>query len=248
MGKSLRRAYLTDLVAGVRELDSETSRYINSVLRLQRDDEIEFFDGCGRSSQGRIIELNKRSVHVELAPPELCPPQAPEVNLYCAIPKGDRVEWLLEKCSELGASSIIWVIYERSQDHRKDYTKRYDRWHKIACEAARQSHNTWIPKLIGPKPFESVVEATQSTRTRVVLDTMSETIPLAKLRFQTNHPIELMIGPEGGFSDAERNRLKEHKWIPTSLGETVLRIETAAMAGIVGIRTHGSLLDEDKGI
>ena len=241
MGKSGRRAYLAELSVGERELDAETSRYLISVLRLRTGDDLEFFDGLGGVTQGTILEASKRSVTVALQAITKLPPHLPPIHLYCAIAKGERTEWLIEKCSELAATTISWVIYERSQDHKKDYSKRFERWHKIACEAARQSYNPWVPHLVPPKPFEDVIETLSNESINIVLDTSMPTSPLASLSLHRDQPVSLFIGPEGGFSNTERQLFRKQKWKAVSLGPTVLRIETAAVTGVSAIRNHASI-------
>ena len=240
MVKSARRAYLTELSIGPRELDSDTSHYLHSVLRLRDGEEIEFFDGRGGVARALIETASKRSVKVEFLSLHSVDAHLPPIHLYCALPKGDRSEWLIEKCSELGATSLNWVIYERSQDHKRDHSKRFERWHKIACEAARQSYNAWVTKLEPPKKFQEIIKQNLSG-TIVVLDTTDATRPFATLPLNLQEPISLFIGPEGGFSPDERKEFSRQNWLTTTLGPTVLRIETAAIAGVSAIRNHASL-------
>ena len=241
MAKSVRRAYLAELFEGSRELDPETSRYLNSVLRLQEGDEVEFFDGQGLLSPAVILEASKRSLKVELLSINAVRPLEPAIHLYCALAKGDRTEWLIEKCSELGATSLHWVIYERSQDHKKDHSKRFERWHKIACEAARQSHNAWVPRLHPPTKFFDALAQVKSNGTTLVLDTNEKTRPLPSLPLDAHQPINLFIGPEGGFTNNERQEFEKRQWASVTLGPTVLRIETAAITGISVIRNHPAI-------
>jgi len=238
MVKSVRRAYLTELSIGQRELDSETSHYLSSVLRLRDGEEVELFDGQGRVARAIIESSSKRSARVEILSLHSVEAHWPPIHLYCALPKGDRSEWLIEKCSELGASSLNWVIYERSQDHKRDHSKRLERWHKIACEAARQSYNAWVPQLSAPKRLHDVIGQGLSG-TVIVLDTLN-TQPFASLPLSPQEPLSLVVGPEGGFSEEERREFEKQTWVSTTLGPTVLRIETAAISGISAIRSHAS--------
>ena len=244
MVKGGRRAYLAKLAPGSHELDAETSRYLISVLRLRTGDDIEFFDGLGAVAQGRLLTSSKRSATVEIQSLTEIRPLLPQVHLFCAIAKGERTEWLIEKCSELAATSISWVIYERSQEHKKDHSKRFERWHKIACEAARQSHNAWVPHLAPPRLFNEVLEGITDQSLNIVLDTTALTRPLASLPLKHDQPVSLFIGPEGGFSDKERETFQRKNWTAISLGPTVLRIETAAVTGVSAIRNHASVTFE----
>ena len=239
MVKSVRRAYLSELSVGPRELDSDTSHYLNSVLRLREGEEVELFDGQGAIARAIIHRTSKRSIKLELLSLHSVEAHQPQIHLYCALPKGDRSEWLIEKCSELGATSLNWVIYERSQDHKRDHSKRFERWHKIACEAARQSHNAWVPQLNPPRRFLDIIQQGLSG-TILVLDTCNVTESFASLPLNPKEPISVFIGPEGGFSADERREFKNQDWLFTTLGPTVLRIETAAISAIAAIRNHAS--------
>ena len=146
-------------------------------------------------------------------PSHLLRPPEPEIHIACAIPKGERADWIVEKCSELGARSMSWIVCERSQDHRKDHSKRFARWNKISQEAARQSHHSWLPEFRGPLLLEELLRACDDpTSLRLVLDTTDATAPLATIALPQHEPITLCIGPEGGFTDTERVRFQEAAW------------------------------------
>ena len=241
MVKHARRAYLSDLATGVRELDSELSRYLTAVLRLGDGEPVEFFDGQGRCASAIIQEASKRKTRVELVSIESVSPPEPEIHVACAIPKGERADWIVEKCSELGARSISWVICERSQDHRKDHSKRFARWNKISQEAARQSHHSWLPEFRGPLLLEELLRDCNPTSIRLVLDTNDATAPLATIALPRTQAITLCIGPEGGFTDTERVRFQEAAWQSVTLGPSVLRVETAAIVGLGTIQNLSTL-------
>ena len=240
MVKQARRAYLSDLEIGSRELDSELSRYLTVVLRLGNGEPIEFFDGRGHSAAAVIQEASKRRTKVELQSISTESPPQPEVHIACAIPKGERADWIVEKCSELGAHSISWIVCERSQDHRKDHSKRFSRWNKIAQEAARQSHNNWLPDFHGPLLLGDFVRQQTTKYLQLVLDTAGNTVPLSSIEVRHSKPIVLCIGPEGGFTADERQQFVEADWQVVSLGPSVLRLETAVIVGLGTIQNLSS--------
>ena len=121
------------------------------------------------------------------SPYQPSPPPQPEVHIACAIPKGERADWIVEKCSELGAHSISWIVCERSQDHRKDHSKRFSRWNKIAQEAARQSHNNWLPDFHGPLLLGDFVRQQTTKYLQLVLDTGIRFLS-AQLKCDTRNP------------------------------------------------------------
>ena len=241
MVKHARRAYLSNLATGFRELESELSRYLTAVLRLGNGEPVEFFDGQGQRASAVIQEASKRKTTVELLSISSVSPPEPEIHIACAIPKGERADWIVEKCSELGARSVSWIICERSQDHRKDYSKRFARWNKISQEAARQSHHSWLPEFRGPLLLEELLQDSNPTSLRLVLDTTEATAPLSTMSLPQTRPITLCIGPEGGFTDTERARFQEAAWQSVTLGPSVLRVETAVIVGLGSIQNLSTL-------
>lgn len=234
MSGSIRRAFLLDLEPGHRVLDSETSKYLVTVLRLAEGDNVFFFDGQGNRASAEIIETHRSKTHVFIKPATFSEPLEPSLHLCCALPKTDRAEWIIEKCSELGVSSIHWVACERSQAPKKDHAKKFERWRKIAREAARQSHNDWVPNIKEVIPFREVC-ASYTHDTRIVLDT-SILPSLVSINPKSRARYVIFVGPEGGFTADERDLLKQMGWHSMSLGTTILRVETAAVVGVGLIR------------
>ena len=241
MAKHRRRAYLSELATGFRELDGELSRYLTAVLRLGDGEAVEFFDGQGRSASAVIRETSKRKTKVELLSISSASPPEPEIHIASAIPKRERADWIVEKCSELGARSLSWIVCERSQDHRKDHSKRFARWNKISQEAARQSQHSWLPQFRGPLLLEELLRDCDPTSLRLVLDTTDATTPLAKIALTQAKAITLCIGPEGGFTDTERARFQDAAWQAVTLGPSVLRVETALIVGLGTIQNLSTL-------
>ncbi|MBU03279.1 MAG: hypothetical protein CME55_08295 [Halieaceae bacterium] len=234
MSGSIRRAFLADLTPGQRVLDTETSKYLITVLRLSKNDEVSFFNGQGSRAHARILEPHRTKTTVHIEASTFSDPTPPTLHLCCALPKGDRAEWIIEKCSELGVSSIRWISCDRSQNPKKDHTKRLERWTKIAREAARQSHNDWVPTLHATTSLQETCDI-HSNHTRIVLDT-SNAPSAVNQSTDLSKAYAMLVGPEGGFTETERELLRTAGWRPMSLGASILRVETAAIVGVGFIR------------
>ncbi len=150
----------------------------------------------------------------------------PELHLYAALFKFDRFEWMVEKVTELGVTRIVPVETERS-DHGlfAAAAKRVERWRKIAREASQQSRRVRLPEVADPIKLKQV----KAEGTRLLLDELPGTAPL---RAGGDRPVAVLLGPEGGWTEEERAGLARDGWTPASLGRTILRAETAAIAAI----------------
>ena len=179
--------------------------------------------------RGRIVTITDNRVDFELAD-EISASPALALTLLLAVFKFDRLEWAIEKCTELGVSQIIPVIARRTDAHLAAASvKRSDRWRRIALQAAEQSRRGTPPEIASPMKLPEAV--TQSAGLRIVLAESERQTFLADLL--TSHEqgeITLAIGPEGGWTNEELNLFQKSGWSSASLGSTVLRAETAAIA------------------
>ena len=155
------------------------------------------------------------------------------MTVALSIFKFDRMEWAIEKCTELGATRIVPVIARRTETHLASAaSKRVDRWRRIALQAAEQSRRVSPPEISDPRKLKDAVALPGGLR--IVLSE-SETRLMLKDVLQS-HPdrsdIVLALGPEGGWADDELELFQEVGWISASLGNTILRAETAAIASL----------------
>ncbi len=154
----------------------------------------------------------------------------PQISVYLSIFKFDRLEWALEKLTELGVSEIIPVIAQRTEKHlAKAASARVERWRKIAHEAAQQARRVVPPQISDPIALKKAVAEAQGSR--VVLSELESMVSLKSALSGCQPPLLLAFGPEGGWS--EENQLFESAgWQAASLGKTILRAETAAIAAV----------------
>ncbi|MGH9547825.1 MAG: RsmE family RNA methyltransferase, partial [Terriglobales bacterium] len=145
--------------------------------------------------------------------------------------KFDRMEWAIEKCVELGATRIIPVVAQRTEAHlARAAQKRVERWQRIARQAAEQSRRASVPEVSQPVSLQEAL--TSCDGTRIVLAESEEQMMLKDaLRAKDEAgKIVLAFGPEGGWTESELKLFAGVGWIAASLGSTILRAETAAIA------------------
>jgi len=200
-------------------LDPEEVRHLKA-QRVQAEEKVSIFNGKGLVGIGTV----DKEGHVRLTEIHEVPKNEHSLSIAVAVPKGERADWMLQKLAELGVSTIIPLKTERSVVLPRE--AKQERWHRILVEACKQSKQAWVPEL---RPLSTIEEALQQkTDLKVLLDQAGtparqafEHLPKTTLAF---------IGPEGGFTDEEKQQLQKASCQAVSLGRQVLRIETAAMA------------------
>ncbi len=241
----MRRAPVTDLQHRLDQaahtqspvtLPQETTHYLIDVLRLTVGEQVELFDGLGLSAIIEIISTSpKLEVEIRTTHRQEKANQTPRVILCQSIPKGDRWEWLIEKCTELGVDEIYPVVSARTvvKIADKKLDKKITRWESIMQGAARQSGRTLFTKIHHPTTLKSLVHTTDGEHTHIVASLHHTTQPIDQIinaRTQTGD-IFLWVGPEGGWTPDELQLLEHDLGAAfTTLGEHVLRAETAAVS------------------
>jgi 16S rRNA (uracil1498-N3)-methyltransferase len=223
-GRSPRRVFVAGLCVGRVRLPEETAHYLANVLRLEEGAAVTAFDAGGRSGAavllgGGVLEVSEvREAAVW-----------PRLTLASAVPKGDRADVLVEKLAELGVARFVPMRTERSVVHPEG-TGKLSRWERIAVEAARQSEAPLVLEIAPLMTLPELVK-TWSAGTKVWLAVTQsagmgpEVLP---------GPDVVLVGPEGGWSEAETGMLlgqRSAEVHPVTLGPTVLRVETAGVIG-----------------
>jgi 16S rRNA (uracil1498-N3)-methyltransferase len=155
------------------------------------------------------------------------------ITLLLAVFKFDRMEWAIEKCTELNVTTILPVIARRTEKHLAQATeKRIERWRRIAREAAQQSRRVAPPEIADPMNLAEALKFKAATR--IVLSENEREIEIGEvLASAGSDSLALAIGPEGGWAEDELRSFAGSQWTSASLGETILRAETAAIAAMV---------------
>ena len=225
-----RRRWIADEVSGDRAaLTGDHGAHLIRVLRARVGQEFDIATPTALR-RGRISSIDEHRVEFELGE-EFPAPAGARITLLLAIFKFDRMEWAIEKCTELGAARIIPVVAQRTESHLASAAiKRRERWQRLALEAAEQSRRAAPPEISEPVKLKDAVGLTATTR--IVL-AESETQALLRDAIPSDATdLELASGPEGGWTDSELKLFQVSGWISASLGPTILRAETAAIAGV----------------
>lgn len=211
---------------GAVELDPAQARHARDVLRLPVGAEVELFDAEGAVGVGRVTQLDPVTVDVESVREPL--QSRLTLTVASAVPKAARAEWMVEKLSELGVSELILLDADRSVVVPEGRNK-IDRWNRIAEEAAKQSRRAGVMGIEGPRTVDQVLTS-HASLTKWCLSTQGHCQPLGSLLSHLPTNLLMFIGPEGGWTEKELARFTEAGATPVSLTDTVLRIETAAIA------------------
>jgi 16S rRNA (uracil1498-N3)-methyltransferase len=223
---------MADEVSGDRAaLTGEHADHLIRVLRVRLGEEFDIAAGAV-VRRGRVAEVSDGRVEFELAEEvSTAVATAVQITLLLAVFKFDRMEWAIEKCTELGVARIIPMICQRTDAHLAAAAgKRVERWRRIAFQASEQSRRVSPPEISDPVKFADAVRI--PARLRVAL-LESERQMRLRDTLRTGSPPEqvtLAVGPEGGWSESEVQLFHAAGWISASLGDTILRAETAAIA------------------
>lgn len=212
-------------------INGDQARHLALVLRTEPGDTVTVLDGNGFRYVCKVTGVHKREITAEIVRIE---PYTTEshlaITLAQGVPKGDKMDLIVQKSTELGVHTIIPVITERSQVRS---TEKTERWRKIARAAAQQSGRNRIPEVSVPTSLDTFLKnhkrvngviLSEGEKTLSLKDTLSRFIGLSSL--------SVFVGPEGGYSSDELNQAARNGFVPVSLGPRILRTETAAIAAV----------------
>jgi 16S rRNA (uracil1498-N3)-methyltransferase len=224
-----RRRWIAEEFKGNRAvLTGDHADHLVRVLRVRVGQEFDIATGAV-VRRGRVVTVEVGRVEFELGE-EVPAAPVPNVTLLVAIFKFDRMEWAIEKCTELGVSRIVPVIARRTDAHLASAAaKRAERWRRIALQAAEQSRRATPPEIAAPIKLQEAVNLAGAVRI-VLAESEQETMLSDVLAGHSGGETLLAIGPEGGWADDELELFLRAGWISGSLGPTILRAETAAIA------------------
>lgn len=211
--------------------DVNVVHQIKNVLRLQKDDSLILLDGAGKEYFVKIKIILKSESIFSKEKVKSNPQDIHTISLYFSIPKKDKAEWVLQKCTELGANNFIPVISDRTE---KINLKR-ERAEIIIKEAAEQSEKAWLPKFHETMKLVEVLTKLKANET-FYLDTSTEKINIKKIKDMPN--INIFVGPEGGWSEKDKEIFSKYNIKSYSLGEFVLRTETASIAILAALKIN----------
>lgn len=225
-----RRRWIADKVEGDRAfLLDNNANHLFRVLRAQTGQQYDVVaDGVAR--MGTITFASPDKVEFHLGE-EIAAEALPEISVYLSIFKFDHMEWAIEKLTELGVTSIVPMVAMRTSHHLiKAAEKRVERWRKIAKEASQQARRVSPLEIGEPIKLPKAVAGAQGFR--IVLSEMEDSISLKAALAGTQPPLTMAFGPEGGWTDEELELFQRSGWRSATLGHTILRAETAAIAAV----------------
>jgi len=213
----------------------ELVHQMNRVLRFRGGEEVFFLDGKGQRVHARLESLTKREADFVVLKREFQSAPKRRVTLAFGIPKKPAtLEWMLEKATELGVDALQPVVTQHGQ---VDRIPKPDRLRSIVKEACEQSERWFFPELLEPVSFESALASSAV----MLAGDARRGVPFSTVADRTlESDVLLLIGPEGGFSEEELAMVESKGGTVVRLGETVLRVETAALAFLSLIRYHSA--------
>ena len=225
-----RRRWIADRVEGDRAfLLGPNANHLFRVLRVKIGQEFDVAAN-GVLHSAKVVFASHDQVEFELGA-EVESAALPQITVYLSIFKFDRFEWALEKLTELGVSHVVPMIAQRSEEHLvKAAARRVERWRKIARESSQQARRIAPPEIVEPVALKKAIENGQGSR--IVLSEVEEQVSLKTALKDCTAPLSMAFGPEGGWSEAELELFNAAGWKPASLGHTILRAETAAIAAV----------------
>lgn len=218
------------LSLGRHDLPEAQAHYIGRVLRHAAGDAVQLFDGSGREFVGELVEVGKKNVQVELHEQLAGLAESPlRIHLGQGLSRGERMDWAIQKATELGVAEITPLVSERCEVRLKDERadKRLAHWRQVAISACEQCGRSVLPVIHAPLSLAEWLERT-AAELKLVLHPVAE--PL------TGHArpasLAFLIGPEGGLSEAEVAQAQRAGYLPARLGPRVLRTETAPVVAL----------------
>lgn len=232
-------------------LNEEDRHHIMKVMRMSMGDQIICVDPSGRSALCEIAEITDEQVAANIVQWREETSELPvSVTIASGLPKGDKLEWIIQKGTEMGAYEFVPFAAARSvvKWEEKKAVKKVERWQKIAKEAAEQAHRNHVPDVVNPMSLKVLLEKSKQYDHKLVafedesrngeLSVFSST-----LKTMTQGESLLMVfGPEGGLSDREISMLKENDFLVCGLGPRILRTESAPLYALAAISYHFELL------
>lgn len=218
---------------GLLKVEGSEVRHIRRVLRLRVGDRMVVFDGSGREYEGILVEEGPSSVVVKveniLSPPKESPLA---ITLAQSLLKGEKMETLIQKATELGVKEIVPFFSSRSVPllDKSKSLRRYHRWEKIAIEASKQCGRMVIPKIGPLQDYSEMLQKASSETLRLILwEREGGALKGILKELKERQTIFFIVGPEGGMSHEEVVEARKVGFIPITLGKRILRSETASL-------------------
>ncbi len=208
----------------------EKSRYLLSVLRCKKGDAVTVIDGRGSAYSAEIVSVVKKDVFIDITGEFLLDAELPARLTLCqGLLKGEKMDLVIQKATELGVAEIVPLVTERTIVKE---TRKVKRWHTIAEEAAEQCGRAVVPLVRDPEKLEDILNR-EKMNGLLFWEGGGKALAEAMGVIDSSRTVHIFIGPEGGFTAAEVRKAEGQGIVRATLGKRILRAETAAIAAIV---------------
>lgn len=217
-------------------LDGDEAKHLAQVLRIQPGATVTVFDGLGNFAEARVLTVSKQRVDLMLELAESKPTPLPEITLVQAIPKGKNMDWIVQKAVELGVSKIQPLVTRNTIVSPGD--EKAEKWRRTALEACKQCAQFTIPVIEEPMTFDAWLKSPDPSELKIIASLAEN--PRNFRETLAAHPeietISILVGPEGDFTPQETEAALAAGYVPVTLGDLVLRVETATLFCLSAIR------------
>lgn len=228
----MTRFYCENFNKGIVELAGDEGRHLVNVMRLGPDAEVELFDGKGKLAAATVISISRKGAELKVEHIEMIPPRtSSRVIIAASIAKGQRFDWIISKCTEIGIDHIAPIICQRTVKLAKG-TKAIDRYKKLSLSAVKQCKRIFLPEIDEPENIDTAVDKLKRIYPSAEIIYGSLGTDSASILNATGigKDVIAIVGPEGGFTEDEEKMLQAKSAVPVKLTQTILRTETAAIA------------------
>ncbi len=235
---------LSQVIDDIARITSEEAHHLMFVLRSKVGDRIVFFDGISKEYEGIIEKIEKKEVRVRIARIlRVEKTHRPRINLFQAIPKGRKLDFIVEKATELGADHIVPLITTNTivKTPPKKLNKKVERWTRVAVSSSKQCGRIRIPTISEPVSFEKSLQDRPRSASSIVTSGSEKAEPILKILGRLDKKIDeidVYVGPEADFTEQEITRAQRAGAHLASLCKNILRTETAAVATLAIIQSH----------
>lgn len=235
----MHSAFCLDANFEIRSLkikDKDELHHLKNVLRLKPTQKITLFNGRGEKALGEIVSLDACEANIQILSMEKMVKTTPNIILACAIPKRSKFETIIEKATELGVDEIIPLQTQRTEIKiaQDKVNRKATRYLSIAINAVKQCKRTTVPKIHPPMKFPNALKLLTENSTVLIpsLINARKNLITTLQEYSDQNQFSILIGPEGDFTEKEYADAHQKGAIPVTLGETILKVETAAIASI----------------
>jgi len=236
IARALRRFFVDSLppAGAAFTLCGAEAHHLLNVVRVRVGEEVSLFDGSGAVACARLLQGRRGEAALQVLSVEIVDVEAPrKLTIACALPRATRMDFLVEKCCELGVSRFVPMVARRSVVDPLDRQENHlVRWRRIALEASKQCGRTRLMEVTAVLPFESALLLREPEAVGMLASPTRGGPGLAEFaaRLQPGQGVTAFIGPEGGFTPEEVDRAAQAGCAAVSMGPRILRVETAAVA------------------